>query len=766
MSSKSFKYKYIVVLILCLLVGVFFVFGPEFIDVNTFTQGHDAERQMHAFYTEMSRLIDNLFRNGALPFYSWNMFLGTNFYASQTFYVFGEIFGLIGLLFNMDYFNLATVLYALKLFVAGITMYCLLSNYKFDYKVKIIGSIAYAFSTWAFIFSDHPTFLTFYTFAPLFFAGMDRYLTDKKFVLFVVSTTLLITTNYYFFFTLSCFASIYFIFRFYILDYDWKQFMKRTLILIGYYLIGVLISMFLILPTIFYIMGNDRVGELTASLFYDPQIYLHVISSLFMPPYPITFNAFSTGWYTTEEIFMLSSLLITLLLPQAFFMKNKKLFKSSLTILSLLFVIAMTPFFAAALHGFSEPSFRWMMFGIIFTIILACYVLDKRELINKKVLVISFFVGIFAIVCCPMISYLYLYDNINIFLNFTYVAPILFSCFVYFLLFLILYYQPKPMFFLLIIIIIIETGIYGRFAITRWKYEEINTFKYQDELYSVLQDKEGKFIKFLDEIEPINKTEYYRIFVPFESLFWQYGYNMPLTYGFQGFMTYDSTYAPSLNKLIDYFPEITRNDENWTMNIEDYDLLTFLNMKYAVVAAEDDLPKNGNYKLITDSYRGWMSVYRNDNYRSLGTTYSNIMVYPESIDADSLVNTLYVEQEDYDSVKKHLKSKSVASLENINYHGNQLLGYAYSDEESFMVITLPYDAGWNIKVNGQDVKTYNVNCGFIGIPIQKGDNSIEMYFTPQGFKQGCILSLAGVVMFITVILVDQYCRRRKRNEEK
>ena len=76
-----------------------------------------------------------------------------------------------------------------------------------------------------------------------------------------------------------------------------------------------------------------------------------------------------------------------------------------------------------------------------------------------------------------------------------------------------------------------------------------------------------------------------------------------------------------------------------------------------------------------------------------------------------------------------------------------------------MVITLPYDAGWQIQVNQQTVPVYNVSGGFIGIPLKAGENQILMTFTPQGFKEGALMTLAAAAATVVLFLVE---RRKKR----
>ena len=180
--------------------------------------------------------------------------------------------------------------------------------------------------------------------------------------------------------------------------------------------------------------------------------------------------------------------------------------------------------------------------------------------------------------------------------------------------------------------------------------------------------------------------------------------------------------------------------------------MDFLNVKYAIVTNENELPKNGNYRLMTDNYRGFL-VYRNDDYRPLGTTFNNVD-YIENFDVKRINNIIYVNDDYYEELA-NINGNNNSFIENIVYKGNMLSGYVYSDTDSLMVVSLPYDQGWNIFVNGEKVKVYDVNGGFMSFKVFKGDNNIEMYFTPYGFKTGAIISFIGVILLLLIIVKEK-----------
>ena len=71
------------------------------------------------------------------------------------------------------------------------------------------------------------------------------------------------------------------------------------------------------------------------------------------------------------------------------------------------------------------------------------------------------------------------------------------------------------------------------------------------------------------------------------------------------------------------------------------------------------------------------------------------------------------------------------------------------------MIPIPNNKGWKIKVNDEVVNTISVNGGFIGIELNKGYNKIEMNFMSPYFKEGAILSLCGIIIFVLITYRDK-----------
>ena len=76
-------------------------------------------------------------------------------------------------------------------------------------------------------------------------------------------------------------------------------------------------------------------------------------------------------------------------------------------------------------------------------------------------------------------------------------------------------------------------------------------------------------------------------------------------------------------------------------------------------------------------------------------------------------------------------------------------------------LTIPYEDGWNIKVDGKRADAVSVYDCFIYVPIdQKAANhTVEMSFIPRGIIPGSIVTILGAFCLILVFLMES---RRKR----
>lgn len=136
-----------------------------------------------------------------------------------------------------------------------------------------------------------------------------------------------------------------------------------------------------------------------------------------------------------------------------------------------------------------------------------------------------------------------------------------------------------------------------------------------------------------------------------------------------------------------------------------------------------------------------------------GVPDSEITISAESEDITSLFLTAYSFNENvFIDIFNHLsKNPFVVEV----YSDTYIRGTINSDINGIMFTSIPFDNGWKAYVNGEKVTLRAFKNAFVAIPIPEGQHDIELYYTPEGFLSGLIITLASLVIFIAIIMLDR-----------
>ena len=111
--------------------------------------------------------------------------------------------------------------------------------------------------------------------------------------------------------------------------------------------------------------------------------------------------------------------------------------------------------------------------------------------------------------------------------------------------------------------------------------------------------------------------------------------------------------------------------------------------------------------------------------------------------------------EDYQKVIDDLSQNQ---MEDVTVSGNTVTGNIDTDCSGTLLLTVPYDTGWNIYVDGVSATPKLIGETFMGLHLEKGTHAIKMVYTPSGLHQGLYISLGSIFL----ILVGGYVKKRKR----
>lgn len=105
------------------------------------------------------------------------------------------------------------------------------------------------------------------------------------------------------------------------------------------------------------------------------------------------------------------------------------------------------------------------------------------------------------------------------------------------------------------------------------------------------------------------------------------------------------------------------------------------------------------------------------------------------------------------SLDDNILKKSIENTDtlNINIKNNSYAGSYTADREKYVFLSVPYDAGFTLTINGEQADYFKTSFNYIGFKINKGENNVNLSYIPNGMKLGGIISGIGLVLLLAFI---------------
>lgn len=558
---------------------LFIIISPHLIFNRPLINGVDVLKQGMLYTESFERLLGIFFKTGELPFYDWNLFLGNNVFASKSCNGLTDVYLLLSYLMkSISFIDKNKILLGIKFIVSSLAMTLLLKSLKIKDRFALFGGLLYSLSSYFILFSEQQSFVSFYSFAPLLFVTIERYLQKNKKILFILTTAFLFINNFYYMISLSLFLPIYFTYRYFRINSSFKGFIKSTSILIFYFIVGVLLSSIVLVPAIIYLFENSRVGNSNIENFYSLRIYANILLSFLTPSY-----LFNSLWnydllydlpYAIKQCFIFVGCSTVLFSIQFTFNKNKQIRNANIFLFIAIFAILGISFINSIMHGFSEPSFRWSYLIIMMIIILVCEFFSNELNVDIPLLKKTTVLYILSLIIGFTILMAYVND-FSITTNFyNYLLMGIICCLVilYFICMMKYNNNKKRVVLIIMVTTIVELTSFATFQFYKEiDFNEYGSYEFVYNATHILEDKENGFNNYLDSLDTGNMNQYYRINVDFEQVYWAMSLNMSLHYQINGLQTYDSTFAPSWNQM----SELIGDENYYEISIEDANTLKF-----------------------------------------------------------------------------------------------------------------------------------------------------------------------------------------------
>ena len=110
----------------------------------------------------------------------------------------------------------------------------------------------------------------------------------------------------------------------------------------------------------------------------------------------------------------------------------------------------------------------------------------------------------------------------------------------------------------------------------------------------------------------------------------------------------------------------------------------------------------------------------------------------------------------YDTLKKVVSKVSENATFKINNFSADKMNYSLNvKSDGVCTVSLPYDKGFTVLVDGEKVETKKVFDFLLGFDIDKGEHEIRVTYMPVGFLPGFIISLLGILSLVGLYILDK-----------
>ncbi len=332
-----------------LFIFISFIIFAIFIKYNkSFIWQSDGIKQHFAILYDFNQILRNIFKDG-IPMFSWNMGLGLDVIGQYSYYIIGDPFAYLSLLFPLQRLEFAyNVLVILRIYCVGLSFIAYCKYQKKEKIATLIGAISYAFCGFVLYAGvRHPYFTNALILLPLNLIGVEKLLKEDKKIFFIFIIFISVVNNYYFFYMITIVTVLYGLVK-YIFEYNQglKVFFKKLGNAVICYVVAIAMSGIILLPTIYAFLNSART-EATQVSTYMTHYYKFFFTGL------ISMN------FKNWTVIGISSIII-LMIPILFTKLKEKESRTFLTLLIITTLMLLIPKISSIMNGFSFPSNRWV----------------------------------------------------------------------------------------------------------------------------------------------------------------------------------------------------------------------------------------------------------------------------------------------------------------------------------------------------------------------------------------------------------------------
>ena len=98
--------------------------------------------------------------------------------------------------------------------------------------------------------------------------------------------------------------------------------------------------------------------------------------------------------------------------------------------------------------------------------------------------------------------------------------------------------------------------------------------------------------------------------------------------------------------------------------------------------------------------------------------------------------------------------KSIGDV-NLDAYSNKIEGTINVEEDGKVFLSIPYNSGWKLYVNGEEREYEKGNIAFTTLNLEKGTYDIEMKYVSNGFVVGASISICSILILSVLLILDK-----------
>ena len=115
------------------------------------------------------------------------------------------------------------------------------------------------------------------------------------------------------------------------------------------------------------------------------------------------------------------------------------------------------------------------------------------------------------------------------------------------------------------------------------------------------------------------------------------------------------------------------------------------------------------------------------------------------------IDTACFDRENFEKVYNRLR---LNMLEVSDYDDGYINGNINMTEGDTLFLSIPYDKGWTVKIDGKKTAYYKIMDAFIGVDMEPGQHTLEMIYMPRGLYLGIVVSIVSWALFTIGMLYN------------